>query len=239
MVLKISAAGVALAASLAGTPAWAQHEGHQMPGMSAPAPAAAASVSTCAQNARGITKAIEATNARIEEARQVNDPTRLRAAIGDLQLVLTQIKAQIADCVDLADAAPGGAAMAGMDHSMMHMGAAAAPPAARDEQAGTFNIAFTTSPSPPRAGDNRFEVVVKDKDGKVVSGATVSLAFYMPPMPSMNMPAMRNTVVLTSAGNGVYQGEGTIMMAGGWDVTITVTRGQATLASTKVTLTAR
>ena len=64
---------------------------------------------------------------------------------------------------------------------------------------GVLDIAFTSEPSPPRAGDNRFDVTVKGKG----------------------------------------RGEGSIGMAGAWDVTITVTRGPQQLGSKKVQITAR
>lgn len=80
---------------------------------------------------------------------------------------------------------------------------------------------------------------MKDADGKPIADPAVSLAFYMPPMPSMNMPEMRNAVRLTSAGNGVYKGSGTIGMAGDWDVTVTASRNGQQLEAKKMKLTAR
>jgi nitrogen fixation protein FixH len=225
-------------------PAVAQHEGHQMPGMASPANA---NVGGCARNAKTVTAAIDQASARVEDARQSNDPARLRALVSDLQLELTQMKAQLADCVALSQNAPGAgtashADMPGMDH--LKMGAASGPAEPGQSkstgvQTGALDIAFTLEPSPPRVGANRFEVTVKDTSGRPVADAAVSLAFYMPPMPSMNMPEMRNTVKLAPAGNGVYRGEGSIGMAGAWDVTITVTRGQQQLGSKNVKVTAR
>jgi hypothetical protein len=227
MTVAIAAIGLSMWVA----PAVAQHEGHQMPGMAAPT---TANVGACARNAKTVTGAIDQANARVEDARQLNDPARLRAAVGDLQVVLMQMKAQLADCVALNQPTQAGAGtpsdpnMPGMDRSKMNPGSANA-----------LDIAFTSEPSPPRTGDNRFEVTVKDKSGKPVSDAAVSLAFYMPPMPSMQMPEMRNTVKLTSTGNGVYRGEGSVGMAGAWDVTITVMRGQQQLGSKQIKLTAR
>ena len=255
------------------SPAFAQHEGHQVPAMGA---TGTANVSACAQNAATVTAAIDGANARVEEARQLNDPAKMRAAVADVQLTLTQMKMQLADCVALNQQSMGG--MAGMDHSKMQMApgaptlqsgstspAPAAPSAsnanmpgmqhgnmpttgntpAGSEQKSTgdttngLQIVLKPDPTSRQAGDNIFEVTVKDKNGKPISDATVSLAFYMPPMPSMNMPAMRNALKLTSAGNGVYRGEGTIGMPGDWEVTIAVARGQQRLGSKRVKLTAR
>jgi hypothetical protein len=228
IVVAIAAFGVSMRVA----PAVAQHEGHQMPGTAAPT---AANVSACAQNAQTVTGAIDQAGARVEDARQLNDPARLRAAVGDLQVLLGQMKAQLADCVALNQPGQTLGNMAAMDHSKMTMAAGAAGTAADQSGSGAtsaLDIAFKTDPSPARAGDNKFEVTVKDKSGKAVSDAAVSLAFYMPPTPGMG--AMRNTVKLTPADNGVYRGEGTVGMAGTWNVTITVMRGQQQLGSKTV-----
>jgi hypothetical protein len=58
-------------------------------------------------------------------------------------------------------------------------------------------------------------------------------------MPTMNMPAMRNEVRLSSAGGGVYRGTGQVMMAGRWDATVTVTRGGQRVAAKQLTVVAR
>jgi hypothetical protein len=133
--------------------------------------------------------------------------------------------------------------MAGMDHSKMGSGEKAAPAgAATSSKAGqspSMVFILRTQPAPPRSGKNDFEVTVKDADGKPIADAEVSLAFYMPPMPSMNMPEMRNTVKLTSAGDGNYKGSGTIGMTGDWDVTVTVSRTGRELDSRKMRLTVK
>jgi hypothetical protein len=158
-------------------------------------------------------------------------------------------------------AAAGGGAMAGtnhaaMDHSKMQMApkpapgagspasavAAASPATATPSttaQAPAVVFALRTQPAPPRSGKNDFEVTVNDMNGKPIADAEVSLAFYMPPMPAMNMPEMRNTAQLTSAGNGIYKGSATIAMAGDWDVTITAARKGQTLGTNKMRLSAK
>lgn len=128
--------------------------------------------------------------------------------------------------------------MAGMDHSKM-AGEKAAPPAvatpSKAPQASAVVFAVRTDPAPPRSGKNDFEVTLKDTDGKPIVDAEVSLVFYMPRMPSMNMPAVK----LTSAGNGTYKGRGTIAMTGDWDVTVTASRNGQQLAVKKMRLTAK
>jgi len=46
-------------------------------------------------------------------------------------------------------------------------------------------------------------------------------------------------VKLPAVGGGVYRGPGEIIMAGRWDVTVTVSRGGQRLGSKQLTVTAR
>ena len=102
-----------------------------------------------------------------------------------------------------------------------------------------LDIAFRTQPDPPRAGSTSFEVVVKDAAGQPVTDASVMATLFMPGMPSMNHPAMRSEARLSPTGNGTYRGTGEVMMAGRWEVTVTVTRGGRTLGSRQFALIAR
>lgn len=120
---------------------------------------------------------------------------------------------------------------------------AGAPPAAEAPggaaPGGDLKIAFSSTPAPPRTGENTFEVTVADQNGQPVTDADVSVEFYMPAMPSMNMPEMRNRVDLAHDGGGRYRGQGTVMMAGGWDVTVRVSRGGREIDSEKLSVTAQ
>ena len=132
--------------------------------------------------------------------------------------------------------------MAGMDHSKMAGDKAPAPAAGTHGNAApTAAVVFTvrTDPAPPRRGKNDFEVTLRDGDGRPIAGAEVSLAFYMPPMPSMNMLEMRTAAQLTSSGNGVYKGSATVGMSGDWDLTITAARKGQTLGTKRMKLTAK
>lgn len=102
-----------------------------------------------------------------------------------------------------------------------------------------LSITFRSEPDPPRSGDNQFEAVVKAPDGKPVTDAEVSVLFFMAAMPSMSMPAMRNQVKLTHAGDGVYRGAGQVMMAGRWDVTVNVLRDGQRIGSHQLSVVAR
>jgi nitrogen fixation protein FixH len=101
-------------------------------------------------------------------------------------------------------------------------------------------ITFTTQPTPAKGGaDNLVEVSVKDAKGQPVSDADVSVTLVMPAMPAMNMAEMRNAVTLKSAGAGKYSGKGQVMMAGTWNVTVTVKKAGKPIGEKKTTLIAQ
>jgi hypothetical protein len=101
------------------------------------------------------------------------------------------------------------------------------------------SIAFRSDPDPPQAGDNTFEVTVKQPDGSPVTDATVTAVFSMPPMPSMNMPAMRSTVTLAHEASGRYRGSGWLSMGGTWNVIVTISRESEELGSKKLSVVAK
>ena len=99
-----------------------------------------------------------------------------------------------------------------------------ASPVAAVPNGTSLDITFTGQPDPPRTGDNEFEVVVRDVKGQPVTDAEVTVQFFMPAMPTMNMPAMRNEATLPHVGGGAYRGMGQVMRAGRWDVTVAVAK---------------
>ena len=114
---------------------------------------------------------------------------------------------------------------------------AAAPGAApAPGSAERLDISFRTEPDPPRFGENQFEVSVRDAAGQPIADAEVVVTFFMPAMPTMNMPAMRSQAKLPAAGNGVYRGRGEVLMGGRWDVTIQVSRGGRQIGSRQLTV---
>jgi hypothetical protein len=94
-----------------------------------------------------------------------------------------------------------------------------------------LTIAFSTIPDPPRSGENRVQVAVRDAAGVPVTDADVTAVFYMPAMPSMNMPEMRSSFPLSADGKGGYSGSGDLVMAGTWTATVNVSRAGQTLAT--------
>ena len=72
-----------------------------------------------------------------------------------------------------------------------------------------------------------------------IDDAEVTVQFFMPAMPTMNMPAMKSEAKLAPAGGGVYRGSGQVMMAGRWDATVTVVRGGQRLGTKQLPVVAR
>ena len=115
--------------------------------------------------------------------------------------------------------------------------------AQKDQKKPEATVTLATKPAPPAAGQTTFTVTAKDAQGKPITGAVVSVELVMPPMGGMGQ--MKNTVALAAAKDpkvasaGTYVGEGSIMMAGKWNVTVSVKVGGKDVAQTKLTLTAR
>lgn len=100
------------------------------------------------------------------------------------------------------------------------------------------NIEFSSTPNPPRRGNNVFRVKVTDAAGKPVAGANVKLTLSMPAMPAMGMAAMSVTATLADQGNGIYEGAGNLNSGGSWQVTILVQKDGQTIASRQLSVTA-
>lgn len=116
---------------------------------------------------------------------------------------------------------------------------ATAPAGKPPAEAAALDITFRLQPDPPKTGENTFEVAVKDAAGAPVTDADVSVQLFMPAMPTMNMPAMRNDTKLPHVGGGVYRGPGQVMMTGRWDATVSVSKGGQPLGRKQLAVVAR
>ncbi len=116
-------------------------------------------------------------------------------------------------------------------------GGAGGTPAVSTSQPSA-NIDFSTEPSPPHKGGNTFRVKLTDASGKPITGAQVTVTFFMPAMPAMGMAAMKTTATLTDKGNGLYEGTGDLGSGGTWQVTITAQQSGQTLASKQMNVSA-
>jgi len=115
-------------------------------------------------------------------------------------------------------------------------GAGGTPAVSISQQSATID--FSTEPSPPHKGGNTFRVRLTDASGKPITGALVTVTFFMPAMPSMGMTATKTTATLTDKGNSLYEGTGDLGSGGTWQVTITAQQDGQTLASKQMNVSA-
>ena len=99
------------------------------------------------------------------------------------------------------------------------------------------SVHFSTVPTPPSKGKNAVRVTVA-ASGIPVTGAEVTVTFFMPAMPAMGMAAMRTVVNLDDKGSGVYEGHGELQTGGTWQVTIVARKNGQTLATKQLSVNA-
>lgn len=94
-----------------------------------------------------------------------------------------------------------------------------------------INVDFTTDPNPPNRGNNTFRVRLAGAGNAPISGAAVTVTFYIAAMPAMGMAAMNTSATLTDKGNGLYEGNGSLDSGGTWQVTITAQKNGQVIAT--------
>jgi len=109
-------------------------------------------------------------------------------------------------------------------------------PSANSDKVG---VTLTTVPSPAQKGTNTVQVKLTDPTGKPINGAEVAVTFFMPAMPDMGMAAMNSTTKTTDKGAGMYEGKAELGSSGMWQVTVTAQRNGQTIATKKLTITAK
>jgi RND family efflux transporter MFP subunit len=102
-----------------------------------------------------------------------------------------------------------------------------------------LDVTFRTEPDPPHTGENTLVVGVKDRNGQPVADAMVKVILFMPPMPTMNMPAARSEATLVAAGGGLYRGTAEVMIPGRWSVTVHVARAGTPLGARQFAVVAK
>ena len=95
-------------------------------------------------------------------------------------------------------------------------------------------VDVTTDPSPAQKGSNMVRVKLTDPAGKPITGAQVTVTFFMEAMPAMNMPEMKTVIKVADKGRGMYEGEGDLGSGGIWQVTVTAQQGGKTIATKKL-----
>jgi len=110
--------------------------------------------------------------------------------------------------------------------------------AASASNAPQGNVELISDPATPRKGSNVFRVKLTDASGAPISGAEVSVTFFMPAMPAMGMAAMRTPVTLSDKGNGLYEGSGQLESGGTWQVTILAKKNGQLIATKQLSVNA-
>ena len=113
------------------------------------------------------------------------------------------------------------------------------PDASSDAASPKLDVTFRTEPDPPHVGENTFLVGLKDSNGQPVTDADIKVVSFMPPMPTMNMPAARAEATLVAAGGGRYRGTGELMIPGRWTVTVNIARAGKPLGARQFAVVAK
>jgi hypothetical protein len=96
------------------------------------------------------------------------------------------------------------------------------------------SIEFSSDPKPLVRGHNKVIVTLRDSKGAPISGAQVTVSFYMAAMPAMGMAAMRAQGTAVDQGNGAYATDIELPSGGTWGLTITASKGGQPIASKQV-----
>jgi membrane fusion protein, copper/silver efflux system len=100
------------------------------------------------------------------------------------------------------------------------------------------SMEFTSDPNPLVRGHNKVTVTLRDPKGAPISGAQVTVSFYMAAMPSMGMTAMRAQGAADDQGNGIYATNIELPSGGTWSLTIAASKGGHPIATKQVDVSA-
>jgi Cu(I)/Ag(I) efflux system membrane fusion protein/cobalt-zinc-cadmium efflux system membrane fusion protein len=116
------------------------------------------------------------------------------------------------------------------------VGANAAPGAA--EPIPQASIDFSSDPKPMVRGHNKAIVTMHDSKGAPISGAQVTVSFYMAAMPAMGMAAMRAQGAADDQGDGTYTASIELPSGGTWSLTITASKAGRPIATKQMDVSA-
>jgi len=100
------------------------------------------------------------------------------------------------------------------------------------------SIEFTSDPNPLVRGHNKVIVTLRDSKAAPISGAKVTVSFYMAAMPAMGMAAIHANGTAVDQGNGTYAANVELPSGGTWSLTITASKGGNTIATKQVDVSA-
>lgn len=110
--------------------------------------------------------------------------------------------------------------------------------AAMNQSSSGAKVELSTEPNPPHKGSNVFRVKLATSEGKPISGAQVTVTFFMAAMPAMGMAEMKTASTLDDKGNGTYEGRGDLGSGGAWQVTIVARQNGQVLVHRQLTISA-
>jgi hypothetical protein len=100
-----------------------------------------------------------------------------------------------------------------------------------------LRVDFATDPNPPHQGfGNQLTVKLTREDGTLFSGADVSVVFFMPAMPEMNMAAVNTPARLRETNPGSYRGTLSLPYGGSYQVTVRVRQNGQQLTVKQLTV---
>jgi hypothetical protein len=92
-------------------------------------------------------------------------------------------------------------------------------------------------PKTAKTGMNAIRLLVRDANGKPITGAQVDVGLSMPQMGAM--PPMSSKATLSESGDGVYTGQIEFPMAWTWQTTVTVRKNGNVIGVAQTSITAR
>jgi Cu(I)/Ag(I) efflux system membrane fusion protein/cobalt-zinc-cadmium efflux system membrane fusion protein len=87
-------------------------------------------------------------------------------------------------------------------------------------------------------GPNALIVTLRDSKGAPISGAQVTVSFYMAAMPAMGMASMHAQGLANDQRNGAYAANIELPSGGTWNLTITASKDGNTIATKQVDVSA-
>jgi Cu(I)/Ag(I) efflux system membrane fusion protein/cobalt-zinc-cadmium efflux system membrane fusion protein len=100
------------------------------------------------------------------------------------------------------------------------------------------SIEFTSDPNPMVRGRNKTIVTLRDSKGAPISGAQVTVSFYMAAMPAMGMAAMHAQGTAGDRGNGTYAANIELPSGGTWSMTISASKDGHPIATKQMDVSA-
>jgi RND family efflux transporter MFP subunit len=114
-------------------------------------------------------------------------------------------------------------------------GQAASTNAPAQQQA---RVELTTDPETPHKGSNIVRLKLTGQYGKPITGANVTVTFFMAAMPAMGMASMKTVINASDKGAGMYEGKGDLGSGGTWQVTVRAQQNGQTIANKQLTVNA-